>query len=235
VGSGTAGKSSEPDVSAVIFDTEATDLESPQVIEAAWLLIRDPNSIKPDERFHQRYRPGKRISLGALATHHIMDEDLVDCPPYTDFRLPTGIEYLVGYNIDYDWKVIGQPNIRRICVMALSRHIYPGLDSYSQSAILYHLERGRARDLLKNAHSALQDVENCWLILQRILFHLGADSGSWEAIWRRSELARIPTVMAFGKHKGMAIKDVPADYKRWLLGQPELDPYLIKALRGEAP
>jgi exodeoxyribonuclease X len=39
--------------------------------------------------------------------------------------------------------------------------------------------------------------------------------------------------MTFGKHKGMHIKDMPADYKRWLLGQPELDPCLIRALRGE--
>jgi hypothetical protein len=61
---------------------------------------------------------------------------LADCPPYTEFRLPQGIEYLVGYNIHYDWKVIGQPDIRRICVLALARHVYPGLDSYSQSAVL---------------------------------------------------------------------------------------------------
>jgi len=27
---------------------------------------------------------------------------------------------------------------------------------------------------------------------------------------------------------------VPADYKRWLLGQADIDPYLQKALRGEA-
>ena len=73
-----------------------------------------------------------------------------------------------------------------------------------------------------------------WLILQRILFHVGADSGSWEDSWGRSEIARIPTVMTFGKHKGVPIKDLPADYKRWLLGQPELDPYLIKALKRQA-
>lgn len=204
------------------------------VIEAAWLKIPDPNMLVPTERFFQRFKPGKPIALGALATHHIMDGDLADCPPYTDFALSVGIEYLVGYNIDYDWKVIGEPQVKRICVMALSRHLLPGLDSYSQSAVLYHLARGRARDLLKNAHSAMQDVENCCLILQHLLFKMGQDSGSWEGIWRRSELARIPTVMAFGKHKGQPIKDVPADYKRWLLGQPELDPYLIKALGGEA-
>jgi hypothetical protein len=66
-----------------------------------------------------------------------MDEDLVDCPPHSDFRLPEGIEYLVGYNVDYDWRVIGEPPIKRICVLALARSLLPGLDSYSQSAALY--------------------------------------------------------------------------------------------------
>ena len=53
---------------------------------------------------------------------------------------------------------------------------------------------------------------------------------TWEDIWQASELARIPTIMPFGKHKGTAIADIPADYKRWLLGQPDVDPYLRKAL-----
>jgi exodeoxyribonuclease X len=40
--------------------------------------------------------------------------------------------------------------------------------------------------------------------------------------------------MSFGKHKGMAIADIPPDYKQRLLKQPDVDPYLVKALRGEA-
>ncbi|HEX3747647.1 MAG TPA: hypothetical protein VHW09_27115 [Bryobacteraceae bacterium] len=165
-----------------------------------------------------------------------MDEDLSDCPPYTEFALPPGTEYLVGYNVDYDWKVIGQPEIRRICVLALSRHFFPGLDSYSQSAVLYHVARQQARELLKGAHSADVDVYNCHIILSHLIPRMVDSAGplTWERIWMRSELARIPTVMTFGKHKGATIKDIPADYKRWLLGQPELDPYLVKALRGEA-
>ena len=114
-------------MTAAIFDTEATGLDSPHLIEAAWIKVPDPNDLTPTERFCQRYNPGKPIALGALATHHIMDEDLVDCPPYTDFRLPDGIEYLVGYNIDYDWRVIGEPDVKRICVMALSSSVYLGL------------------------------------------------------------------------------------------------------------
>src|ERR1017187_5019607 len=219
-------------MSAVIFDTEATALDSPLVIEAAWLKIPSPTDLAPTEHFLQRYNPGKPIALGALATHHIMDEDLVDCPPSSDFRLPADIQYIIGYNIDYDWKVIGQPEIKRICVMALSRCFFPGLDSYSQSAVLYHVERHRARELLKAAHSAMADVQNCLIILRHVVMRMQPEeAATWEGVWKRSELARIPTIMTFGKHKGAAIKDIPADYKQWLLGQPDVDPYLAKALR----
>jgi hypothetical protein len=80
--------------------------------------------------------------------------------------------------------VIGQPDIKRNCVLALSRHSFPGL--------------------------------------------------AWHDVWRRSEIARIPTVMTFGKHKGAALKDIPGDYEQWLLKQPDVGQYLVKALRGEA-
>jgi exodeoxyribonuclease X len=36
--------------------------------------------------------------------------------------------------------------------------------------------------------------------------------------------------MPFGKHRGVAMAEVPADYKRWLRGQPDVDPYLRQAL-----
>lgn len=222
-------------MTAVILDTEATGLDSPHLIEAAWIKVPDPNTLKSDGSFLQRYNPGKPIALGALATHHIMDEDLAGCPSHTEFRLPDGIEYLVGYNVDYDWKVIGEPALKRICVLALARTYFPGLDSYSQLAVLYHLVRSQARELLKGAHSADADVFNCSVILSHLIPRLKPGGAvTWEEVWNFSELARIPTVMTFGKHKGVAIKDVPGDYKRWLLGQADLDPYLIKAFREGA-
>jgi exodeoxyribonuclease X len=34
----------------------------------------------------------------------------------------------------------------------------------------------------------------------------------------------------FGKHAGSKIEYIPKDYKRWLFGQHNIDPYLRKAL-----
>ena len=48
-----------------------------------------------------------------------------------------------------------------------------------------------------------------------------------------SEIARIPTIMPFGKHKGLLLADVPSSYKQWLLGQSDVDPFLRKALESK--
>ena len=213
---------------AIIFDVEATDKNDAVIIEAASL---DVTSLKPFEvgnPWVQRYNPGKPISLGALATHHIMDEELVNCPSSSSFRLPAGTKYLIGHNIDFDWQVLGKPNIKRICTLALARSVWPALDSHNQSALLYYLDRQNAREQLRNAHSALADVGICGKILEAICVQLKIQT--IESLWLASEKARMPTHMPFGKHKGLPLNEVPSDYKSWLLGQPDIDPYLRKAL-----
>ncbi len=220
-------------MTVLIFDTETTGKQAPELIEAAWLRVRDLRGLEVEEQFVQRYRPGKPIELGALAVHHILDEDLQNSPPASEFRLPENTEYLVGHSIDFDWEVIGRPDVRRICTYAMSRKLWPELDSHSQSALLYHFSKDRVktRENLRNAHSALADVKFCRIILNRVL--LTVRPVSWEALWEFSERARIPDTMPFGKYRGVKIGDIPDDYRRWALTNlNEMDPYLRKALEG---
>lgn len=220
---------------ALVFDTETTGLDDPEIIEAAWVWPHHGFIEKEDEHlfeFCARFKPSKAISLSAMAIHHIMDEDLIDCAPSSEFSLPADTDYLIGHNIDFDWNAAGKPEVKRICTLALSRHLWPELDTHTLSAMVYFLARDEARDRLRGkAHSALDDVFNCILILNNIIRKLGGIK-SWEELWKHSEVARIPTKMTFGKHKGVAIKDIPSDYKRWLLNQPDIDQYLIKALQS---
>jgi exodeoxyribonuclease X len=130
--------------------------------------------------------------------------------------------------VDFDWEVIGKPEIKRICTLALARKLWPNLDSHKQGALLYYLDRNTAREQLRNAHSALTDVGICTVILDHICQQLGIKTV--EDLYTESEKARIPTAMPFGKHKGMLLKDLPSDYKEWLLGQADINPYLRRAL-----
>lgn len=221
-------------MNAIIFDSETTGLKDPQMVEGAYLKLADIQTLEVAEEFLQRYKADKPIELGALATSHIYDEELVDCPPHTEFALPFGTQYIIGHNVDYDWNVIGQPEVKRICTKALSSMLWPDADSHSQSAMIYLHYRAQAREMLQGAHAALDDVRNCRMLLITILMELNLRNGvavpSFEKLWEISEEARIPTVIRFGKHAGSKIADIPADYKRWLLGQADVDPYLRKAL-----
>jgi exodeoxyribonuclease X len=98
--------------------------------------------------------------------------------------------------------------------------------------MLYLLDRANARERLKQAHSAAADVLICKTILDHIIAKTGVES--FEGLYALSEIARIPTVWAFGKHKGMKIGETPKDYIAWMLRQ-EIDEYLRQALTGRKP
>lgn len=85
----------------------------------------------------------------------------------------------------------------------------------------------KARESIRNAHNAKQDVLLTAVLLKQICKALGIKD--MQSLFLFSEQARIPKI-TFGKHKGMDIKDLPADYVTWLLKQDDLDPYLRKAL-----
>lgn len=220
----------------LIIDTETTGFIEPvEAVEVAWAQL-DAGLITPDldlaGKFQQRYKPDQPISFGAMSTHHITDADLVNCPPSAGFVLPDDTTFLVGHNIDFDWNVIGKPDVPRICTLALSRRLWPDEMGHSLGAMMYRLleDKEEARDLLKNAHSAYQDVLLTRILLQHILERM-PKVRTWERLWEASERARIPVTMPFGKHKGTAIADLPADYCDWLLKQSDMDPYVLTAVR----
>jgi len=218
----------------LILDTETTGITEPELVEAAWLEITSLAPLLTGQSFYQQYRPSKPIELGAMATHHIMDEDLIECPPSMSFALPSQTQYLIGHNIDFDAGVIGQSDnqcIKRICTLALARRAWPELGSHTQSALMYLLYRPYAREKLKNAHNAQADVLICASILKYLLKFFQIES--IEQLYSTSEAARIPTHMPFGKHKGDAINALPSDYVRWLLNQADVDPYLRQALEAK--
>lgn len=220
-------------MTTLIIDTETTRNEPPEVIELAWKVV---GSMEDGIR---RFRPTQPMAWGALATHHILAEELGDCPPSAEARLPEGTDYIIGHNIDYDWAALGKPaGIKRICILAMSRHLFPKVDSHKLGAMAYFLSENarQCRMLLQDAHSADVNVRICEIVLKGLLPH-APDSAQtdMEGLWQFSERARIPSVMPFGKWKGSLISDLPRDYVNWMLRQPEMDEYVIKAVREAFP
>ena len=238
---------------AIVLDTETTDNNpaTNEVIELAYIqLPSDAAGFHPQTQmgdypsFEKRFCPSGPIKFGAMSTHHILIEDLQGCLPSAGLREmwsdPGDIEYVIGHNIDFDADSLGgMPGVRRICTLALARHLLPDLDSHKLGAVLYffavHGEWSEtARLMQKEAHSALADVKMCALILNGLM-DLAEEKGhtvdTWEQVWQLSQIARIPTIMGFGKYKGLPIKDLDRGYVSWYRRQADTDPYYLEAFK----
>jgi exodeoxyribonuclease X len=234
---------------AILFDTETTGVDPAvdQIIEAAWLEMPatpaevhlTPNA-KAFPFYHERFNPTIPIGLGAQAVHHILKEDLAGCLAPDQFRIPHDVDYMIGHNVDFDHRMAKEPDVKRICTLAMSRFLFPDESSHTQSAMLYLIGRrqgkeSRIRDLLRGAHAALDDVRNCSILLRFLLIEAsqkGYPVGTWEEVHAFSEMARIPSVMGFGKHKGEPIRSVPRSYISWYRSQAETDPYYLTAFKN---
>lgn len=210
---------------AYILDTETTDRDDPQPIEVAYLCLADGST------WCQRYRPTKPIQFGAMAIHNIIDEDLVGCAPVGSYKLPVDCSYLIGHNIEFDWKAIGSPpNIKLIDTLRLSRVVWEDGDSHTQLACLYRIDRYLAQQLAGGAHGALADVNMNRLLFKHLCQVIGTED--LEVLFELSEKAKIPATITFGKHSGAKFSDIPADYKQWYARQVDPDPNILAAMRG---
>ena len=222
-------------MNALILDTETHDLNG-YPIEIAYAPCSFEQGvlvINHGEVFDEYFSCPEPIALGALATHHILEADIAEKPSFDTFRMPQGVQYLIGHNIDYDITAIQkcQPDftVKGICTLALCRMVWPELP-HTLSAMYYHVmdDLELARKHLRHAHNAKADIYFTGVILKTLVEQLGIKD--MNSLYIMSETARIPKYITFGKHKGTAIKDLDSGYVSWLLKQPDLDPYLRKAL-----
>jgi len=231
----------------IIADSETTGTgQDAEIIEAAWLILPGtPEEFialaKPLELpfYHQRFQPSCDIELGAMATHNIIPSDLDGMAASSLFEFEEDVEFLIGHNIDFDHRIFGEPDVKRICTLALSRWLFPEMDNHKQTTMIYFIgstigNLGWARNMVQNAHSALADVKCCAILLKFLLLEIKKRDlcvDTWEQVLLLSNDARIPTVMGFGKHKGEPICDVPSSYVKWYRGQAETDQYVLEAFK----
>lgn len=230
-------------MTALIFDTETHKLHG-DIIEAAAMEVVFPQFsadiliIPTMFDFTKRYKPSEPISLGAMAVHHIVDEDLVRCPSFTTFKWPKdNIQYLIGRNIDYDIEAVKRAgvdtsNIKPICTLAMARYLWPTLEAHNLTALAYHIssDRKATRRGLRNSHSALIDCKTTYSLLLKIVQEKNIHS--FEQLYRFSEKSRIPTHIFYGKYRGQSISELPTSTIEWLLSKTD-DSYLIEALQNE--
>lgn len=219
---------------AVILDVETNGRDPVEVIELAWYPMTGSEFHFDRVWIHsQFYCPKLPSTFKAKSVHGLIDSDLAGMPPSEVATAPQ-CEYMIGHNVDYDWKALGSPPCKRICTLALSRLIWPDDEGHSLGAMLYRilgdLEGKAWSDRL---HSAIDDVEATHLLLSQIINHFPVDQRSLQFLWQVTEVARVPIVFAFGKFKGMRFRDADSGYFMWYMRQEDTDAGVVTAMERE--
>lgn len=228
----------------LVFDSELTGFDEPEIIEAAWIELKpfadwaeagtDDLSaayFKWEHKYWERFQPVKPSTFGALAVHHILPEELEGRRPSCEFRLPENTGYIIGHSVDVDWFAMGQPDVKRIDTNAIARRLWPTCSGYSLGALIYMIlgATPKTRELVRAAHGTQVDVHLTLIVLCEIL-KLKPDIKTWEQLWAYSEECRIPRTCPIKRYANVLLADLPTDFIYWCLNQHWIDPYFRRGL-----
>lgn len=225
-------------MNSIIFDTETNKLNG-DIIQAAYINIQiDDGEVSNDGSYYlKNFSTSEKIDFEAMAVHNIIPEDLKDCPPSNQCRIPSTTEYVIGHGIDYDIDALqraGQfdPFMKRICTLAIMRYLYPQLKSHKLGVLCYQFSENLndTRELNKYSHNALSDCYLTQLIVEHIVKTQAINT--IDELHQLSEKARYPTHFYWGKFKGKKISDVESIGLIEILNK-ESDRYVLTAIEEE--
>ncbi|WP_158784989.1 exodeoxyribonuclease X [Pantoea sp. BAV 3049] len=184
-----------------VIDTETTSLEG-GVCEIASVDIVDGQICNPMSDF---VKPPEPITIGAMALHHITNEDVASAPPIDEvIDRYLGADVYVAHNAKFDRSKLPQITAPWICTMKLARKLWPELESHGNQYLRYHLQvNANVPDGL-HAHRALYDCYVTAANLIRINKEARFTVAQMRDITNRPSLLH---AMPFGKHKGVPFEE----------------------------
>jgi exodeoxyribonuclease X len=217
----------------IILDCETAGLKPEQgPCEIAWIEIDEDFNVI--DRQHSLIDPQCPISPNASGIHGITNAMVEDSPTLDEFFFDVldapfadGDIVFVAHNAQFDFKFVKQYIVEHagtICTLKLARILYPDAPDHKLQTLRYYLELPQN---VTDSHSAAGDVE----VTLNLLKHMAGKSGL--DLQGLLVLAGAPVPikeMPFGKHKGKPLAQVPKDYIKWLLSEPNVDPDLRYAL-----
>lgn len=174
----------------LILDTETTGLNSPQVIELAYLPVDENLKADKDSMYQGLFKPSKSIEPKALEIHGISMKELEGKPNSSDMKnyAPEVFadNYIIGHNIDYDIDAIknsvGDTDFNIICTKRLALYAFPNQTSYSLTNLTKALSANEYKNLTQKAHRADMDVLMTLGLLEVIAQRIEAQTGKKQTL-----------------------------------------------------
>jgi len=189
---------------------------------------------------NELYNPGRKIEIGAMATHHITEKMVAEkpafkgSPAYQDLEKRFARnEVFIAHNAGFDVAMVEKEGLKVgpvIDTLKIARHLDPNskIESYALQYMRYLL----GIEVEATAHDAWGDI----LVLEQLFFRLVKKlmtEKDWlqdEAIDYMIKVSKEPMLyrsIPFGKYRGEKMEDIAKTdpgYLKWLLKQKEEDP-----------
>lgn len=215
----------------IFIDTETTGTSPEDRLIQVGYRTTDGTDV------NEFYSCGKKIEIGAMATHHITEKMIAgkpifkESPVYNELSQRFKKDHVfIAHNAPFDVSFIEREGLHVgpvIDTLKIARALDPNekIESYALQYLRYLL----GIDLEASAHDAWGDI----LVLEQLFYRLlkkiveEKEMTQDEAIIWMIEESKKPTLyrsIRFGKYKGKKLADIASDdpgYLRWLLGQKE--------------
>lgn len=174
---------------------------------------------------------GIAINPQARRVHKITNEMLEGAPPFAEGVRPFATaSCFAAQRATFDRPRLGLPG-RWLCTYKLALRAFPQVRAHGlQSLVKYvPLDLAPVEDMLAglHPHRALYDAVCTAVLLRRIAAELMPRCADWKDFLDRAEkVSNEPALLArfrFGRHKGMAVADVPDDYLQWLVAEAGME------------
>ncbi len=201
------------DADAEIIEAGSYDLSQSE--SGAWSIGRPVRWL---------VRPSKPIPPVAQAVHHISDADVAEAPALRDVidDFLDGADICAAHNARFEEHFTPHKGLRWICTYKSALVVWPDAPGHGNQVLRYWLgvDTDQGFDYAKSmpSHRATPDAYVTAFILRRLLAERTVDQ-----LLTISRYPALLRVMNFGKHKGMAFADAPADYLEWIRDKSDLN------------
>lgn len=217
-------------VRIIDIETTGTDPQADAIVEIAAVDIKPGGGIVNDRQY--LIKPPIPIPPEASAIHHILDEDVADCPALREVIDEfAGADAYVAHNADFERGFLNNllldPKSERppqwICTYKCALRLWPDFPSHSNQALRYRLGHTNPLGYKRNtgftvAHRAFGDVIATACIFQELLAKV-----RWSQLVQWSNEPALHTKLHFGKYRGQRYDAVDPSYLEWLTRQADMD------------
>ncbi len=183
------------------------------------------------------YRPERGVPPEIIAVHHLTPGMLANEPVCSSAEISAFIlgdgapDVLVAHNCDFERGFISDAHtggLPWICTYKAALRVWPEAPRHSNQVLRYWRNHDLDPALAMPPHRAGPDA---W-VTAHILTDLLAAAGVEDLVRWTQEPRLLPRI-PFGKHRGAAWTDAPADYLQWMVRQNDMDPDTVWNARHE--